>query len=123
MRQKLPFVALLSLNLTFLTKPDDLQFYSFFCNQCNFILLYGWIILYYVHRSHFLYPLFWFSSTVTFFVVLEFEIRDSWLLGRCLIAWAMPPVLFALTTFEIRFHFLSRQAWIMIILFEASYCS
>jgi hypothetical protein len=33
---------------------DDLQFHLFTCEQYNFILLYGWIILHCVYKTHFL---------------------------------------------------------------------
>jgi hypothetical protein len=41
------------LSLAYLTQHDDLQFHLFSYKWHNFILLYGWILLY---STHFLYP-------------------------------------------------------------------
>jgi hypothetical protein len=40
----------------------------------------------------------------TSLMVLEFEVRAPHLLGRCTIAWATPPALFALVIFETESH-------------------
>jgi hypothetical protein len=52
--------------------------------------------------------------------MLEFELRASHLLGRRCTAWATPPALFGLIILKIGSHFLSRPAWIMILLCYAS---
>jgi hypothetical protein len=60
----------------------------------------------------FLYSLYF----LLFFVVVEFELRASCLLGRCCITWAMPLVLFALVIFQVGSSFLPGLAWTVIIL-------
>jgi hypothetical protein len=45
-------------------------------------------------------------------VVLVFELRASHLLGRCSIAWAMPPDLFTLVIWDIGFCILPMWAWL-----------
>jgi hypothetical protein len=54
--------------------------------------------------KHLIY-LFLFLSCL-FLVVLEFELRDSHLLGSCSTTLATIPALFVLCIFEIRYHFL-----------------
>jgi hypothetical protein len=51
-----------------------------------------------------------------FFEVPGFELRASYLLGRCSNAWVIPWDLFALIILEIWSHFLPRLCWIMIML-------
>jgi hypothetical protein len=54
------------------------------------------------------------------FVVLKFEHRASFLLGRCSTAWATPPAYFALIILETGSHFWPRPAWTVILLFDTS---
>jgi hypothetical protein len=42
------------------------------------------------------------QSWWVFFVVLEFELRASYMLGNCSTTWAMPPVLFWFSYFSCR---------------------
>jgi hypothetical protein len=61
------------------------------------------------------YILFTYCS-LFFFVILEFELRTSCLLGRCSTVWAILPAFFALVIFEIGSRFLPTLAWIVVLL-------
>jgi hypothetical protein len=56
-----------------------------------------------------------------FAVLLGFELRASWLLGRCSTTWATPPAVFMLITFEMWSHFIPGPAWTAIFLFMLPY--
>jgi hypothetical protein len=53
-RQK--YIIFVFLSLTYLSQHDDLKFYTFSCQWHNFILLYGWLMLYGIYISYFFYP-------------------------------------------------------------------
>jgi hypothetical protein len=54
------------------------------------------------------------------FLALGFELRTLHLLGRCSIAWAIPPALFTLIILEMGSCFLPRSAWTMTFPIYAS---
>jgi hypothetical protein len=55
--------------------------------------------------------------SLSFLVILEFELRAWHWLGRHSTAWATPPALSVLVVLEIGPHFLHGPAWTMILLF------